>query len=187
VSPGLRSKQLHQCVIVFLFCPVALPFEEGCDGGQPHCAGLHHAGERGFLSGRRSRTAAILDDINVVACADHFDGWPGHTHLRPETGHDDVLLAGCFDGFAEFHGVPGVHGTAFNHRLAGKHIQQLWPDIAAERFGFDSSKHRWHVEFICAFASSVTLLISEARSMLATPKSICGWWSLNTTAESSGV
>src|SRR5207249_8801677 len=37
VSPGLRSKQLHQCVIVFLFCPVALPFEEGCDGGQPHC------------------------------------------------------------------------------------------------------------------------------------------------------
>src|SRR5207247_8169910 len=36
-------------------------------------------------------------------------------------------------------------------------------------------------------ASSVTLLIMVARSLLAMPKVICGCWSMNTMAESAGV
>src|SRR5437016_2815789 len=36
-------------------------------------------------------------------------------------------------------------------------------------------------------ARRVTLLMSIARSMLATPKVICGCWSMNTMAESAGV
>src|SRR5437870_12939265 len=43
VSAGLRSKQFHEHVVVFLFRPVALPFEQSCNGRETHCAGLHHA------------------------------------------------------------------------------------------------------------------------------------------------
>src|SRR5437667_10726220 len=48
VSAGLRSKQFHERVVVFLFRPVALPFEQSRDGRETHRAGLHHARERSF-------------------------------------------------------------------------------------------------------------------------------------------
>src|ERR1051326_6329677 len=61
VSSGLRSKQLHQRVVVLLFRPIALPFEQRRDGRETHRAGLHHARERGLLRAGRRRAATILD------------------------------------------------------------------------------------------------------------------------------
>src|SRR2546421_5892584 len=43
VSAGLRSKQFHERVVAFLFRPVALPFEQSCNGSETHRAGMHHA------------------------------------------------------------------------------------------------------------------------------------------------
>src|SRR5439155_9977955 len=71
VSAGLRSKQFHERVVVFPFRPVALPLEQSCNGRETHRAGLHHAGERGFLRAWRSRTTAVFDDVNVVTRAEH--------------------------------------------------------------------------------------------------------------------
>src|SRR5580698_8131105 len=42
VSTSLRPEQPHECVVVLLVFPITLPFEQGANRGQPHCAGLHH-------------------------------------------------------------------------------------------------------------------------------------------------
>ena len=43
VSSRLLFEQAHEIVVVFLLGPIALPFEQGANGGQTHCAGLYHA------------------------------------------------------------------------------------------------------------------------------------------------
>src|SRR5260370_42359926 len=40
---------------------------------------------------------------------------------------------------------------------------------------------------LAAFENPTTLLISVCLSMLVTPKSICGWWSIRVTTQLSGV
>src|SRR5207247_6477260 len=84
VRASLLFEQSHERVVVLAVFPIALPFQQCANRRETHCTGLHHARERGFLRGGRSRPAAIFDDINVVACAEHFDGRPSHTNLGPE-------------------------------------------------------------------------------------------------------
>src|SRR5258708_7710834 len=116
---------------MFPLGPIALPFQQSPDSGQPHRASLHHARKRGFLGSRRSRATAIFDDVDVVTCAEHFNRREGDANLRPQTGHEDVLAARGFDGFAETWIVPRVHGVAFDDWLAGedeRNSMNSWDD-----------------------------------------------------------
>lgn len=92
--------------------------------------------------------AAVLHDVDVIPCAQHLDGGPGHADLRPETGHEDVLLPGGLNGGTEAGIIPGVHGGAFHHRLAGEHIQELRPNVAAEGFRLHRGEHGGDVELL---------------------------------------
>ena len=87
---GLRFEQVHERVVMVLLSPVALPFEQGRNGGQPYCACLHHAREGRLLRRRRSRATTILDDVNVVTRADHFDG--GDFAMYPNPNRGDQLF-----------------------------------------------------------------------------------------------
>src|SRR5437667_10668611 len=48
VSAGLRSKQFHERVVLFLFRPVALPFEQIFEGRETYRLGRHHPSRFGF-------------------------------------------------------------------------------------------------------------------------------------------
>src|SRR6266853_1821810 len=130
ISASLLFDQAHERIVVLLVFPIALPFKQSSNGGQPHRPSLHHARESRFVRRRRGGSAAILNDINVVAGAEHLDGGPGDTDLGPETREDDIFAPSGLDGFAEFLGVPRVHRAALNHGLAWKNIEQLRPDVA---------------------------------------------------------
>ena len=110
-------------------------------------AGLHHARKSSFLRSRRSRAATIFNHVNVVAGAEHLDRWPGHADFGPEAGHEDFFLPvprwlrGTRDR-------PMSSSRCARRPLAGKHVEQLRPDVAAERFGFDGGKDGWDAEFL---------------------------------------
>jgi len=72
VSAGLLLEQSHQRIVVILLCPITLPFEQRRDGREPNCARLHRARQSRFLRGGRSRSATILNDVDVVARAEQF-------------------------------------------------------------------------------------------------------------------
>lgn len=53
-----------------------------------------------------------------------------------------------FDGRTKTFVVPGIHAGPFNGLLSGKDVEQLWPDVAAERLGLDCGEDSGDVEFL---------------------------------------
>ena len=51
-----------------------------------------------------------------------------------------------------------------SNRLAGKHVEQLRPDVATERFGFDGREDRGHVELLCDFGEECDV-VDERRAV----------------------
>ncbi len=151
VGASVLFQDFHEVVVVVALGPVALPFEEGGDGGEADSACLHHAGEGGIVRGLGGGSAAVFDYVEVVAFAKHFDGGPGDADLCPKAGHYDVFLACGFDGGAEGGVVPRVHARAFDGLLAREDIEELRPEVAAKAFGFNGGEDSGDVELFCDF------------------------------------
>src|SRR3989442_565724 len=77
-----------------------------------------------------------------------FDSRPGDANFRPQAGHEDVLAARGFDGFAKTRIIPRIHGGPLDNRLTGKDVEQLRPDITAEALRLDGREHGGHIEFL---------------------------------------
>ena len=148
VRASLLLQQAHQRVVVLALRPVALPFEECRDRREANRAGLHHPRQRGFLRGGRRRAAAVIDHVDRVARVEHRQRRPGDAHFGPQSGENDVLATGGLDCLPEACVVPGVHAAALHDRLTWEDVEQLWPDVTAERFGLNCGEHGRHLEFL---------------------------------------
>jgi len=69
----------------------------------------------------------------------------------------------CFCGFC-FCFLVFDATTSSSNRLAGKHVEQLRPDAAAERFGFDGREDCGHVELLCDFGEECDV-VDERRAV----------------------
>ena len=69
IGPALVFDQSHQVVVVLPFGPIALPFQKCSNGRQTDSASLDHTGERCIMGGLRGRSAAVLNDVDVVTFA----------------------------------------------------------------------------------------------------------------------
>ena len=77
--------------------------------------------------------------------------------------------------------------VVFGASDTAKNTQKLRPHIAAEILIFNGGQNDRNIKTLAAFANPIVLLISSWRSMEATPKVICGCWSIKMTVEFSGV
>jgi hypothetical protein len=71
--------------------------------------------------------------------------------------------------------------------VLGKNGPELRPDVTREALVSTVESTTGTLNTLAAFAKPTTLLMIVCRSKLATPKSICGWWSMNVTTQLSGV
>src|ERR1700747_2452032 len=100
------------------------------------------------MGSRKSCSATISNNVNVISRIKHLDRWPGHAHLCPETRHEDVLSTGGLDRCPESWIVPRIHRGPLDDWLARKNIKKLRPHIPAERFCFHRRENGRYSEFL---------------------------------------
>src|SRR5215813_14065046 len=86
-------------------------------------------------------TAAVFDHVNFVAVANSLYGGERHANLGPQSGQDDLLAAGLFNGGHEVLIVPGVHGRTFDGLLIWENGANLRPEVSTERLGLNCRQH----------------------------------------------
>ena len=143
--------------------PITLPLEEAGNGRHTGRTRLDHAAERSFVGRDRGGTTAVIDHVDVVTFAEHFNRRPRDANFRPETRHDNVLLARGLDGGAKASVVPRVHRGTFNDFLTVKDVQEHGPNVTREAFRFDSRQNGRNVVELGALGQQRDLFAESSR------------------------
>jgi hypothetical protein len=144
VSAPMLFEQVHQIVVVAAPCPIALKFENRWNGGQPDSPRLCHARKGSLMSGRTGGATRIFDHIEIEAFGQHVQRGPRHADFGPQARKHDVFASRGANSSAEPFVIPRVHRSPLDDLLAGKHIEQLGPQIAGKTLGFNRRQNRGH-------------------------------------------
>jgi len=109
-------------------------------------AGLDHPLHRVVVGELADVTAAVLDDVDLVAVVDRLHGRKRDARLRPEARQHDLRSTGGFDRGHEVLVVPRVHGRPFDGRLRRKHRLKLGPEIPGKAVRLYRREHDRYLE-----------------------------------------
>src|SRR4029077_17530201 len=97
----MGTEDIYHAIVGLDARPVLLQFEDilaGCNGNG---AGLDKAIHGAVVRFERKITTRVRRNVDFVSLLQHVEAWKHDASFRPETGDDELLLAGSGDRLAE--------------------------------------------------------------------------------------